>query len=114
MATCALLTTRSSWPSGAAFFTASIAINPLAPGFASTITGCDHAFDSLSAMMRVKIAGPAPAAYGAVILTTFDGKVWARAIDPNPSHAAIKKMKRRRAVQFMGSRMFTSVDKAPR
>src|ERR1700694_2481942 len=101
MATCALLTTRSSWPSAAAFFTASIAIKPLAPGFASTITGCDQAFDSLSAIMRVKIAGPAPAAYGAVILTTFDGKVWARAIVPEPSHAVIKKMKRRRAVQFI-------------
>src|SRR5438045_8644076 len=101
MATCALLTTRSSWPSGAAFFTASIAIKPLAPGFVSTITGWDHAFDSLSVMMRVKIAGHAAAGYGAVILMTVGGKVWARAIDASRSHTASKNMQRCTAFQFM-------------
>ena len=66
-------TTSSSWPSGAAAFTCSIAMNPLAPGFASTITGRPHAFASLSATVRVNTAGAAPAEYGAVIRTGFAG-----------------------------------------
>jgi hypothetical protein len=64
-------------------------------------------------MMRVKIAGAAPAAYGAVIFTTFEGKVWARAIDVKPSHAVIKKMMRGRAVQLMMNLMIAGADQAP-
>src|SRR5438132_10797854 len=54
-------------------------MKPLAPGFESTTTGWPHVFASLSAIIREKTAGAAPAEYGAVSLTSFDGNVCAPA-----------------------------------
>src|SRR5690348_17999512 len=62
-----------------------MARKPLPPGRGSTMTGCDHAFESLSATRRVKVTGAEPAEYGASILTTFEGKTCAKALVAIPA-----------------------------
>jgi hypothetical protein len=60
------------------------------------ITGWDHAFDSLSAITRVKVTGAAPAEYGASIRTVFEGKGSADALDATLAAAAMKSQRQRR------------------
>src|SRR6266850_3702395 len=81
MATCELLTISSSCPSGGAFFTLSMARNPLAPGLGSTITRSPQALDNLSASTCMKTVGPALEENGTWIFTTLDGNACAIAAD---------------------------------
>src|SRR5260221_4109587 len=50
-----------------------MAMKPLAPGFASTMTCRPQIVESFSASTRMKMVGPEPLEYGAVILTVLLG-----------------------------------------
>src|SRR5712692_3717631 len=63
----------SSYPSGAAFLTASMAMKPLAPGRDSTMTCWPQTLESLSPSTCMKTDGPELLEKGDTILTTFDG-----------------------------------------
>lgn len=79
-----LLTIRNSWPPGAAFFTASMAMNPLAPGRVSIKTRSPQALASFSDSTWRKTAGPELAANDTWILTVLAGKDCASAAPATP------------------------------
>ena len=57
--------------------TISAPILPPAPALLSTITGCFHSPDSLSATMRQSVSFEPPAGKGTMMRTVFCGQVWA-------------------------------------
>jgi hypothetical protein len=65
--------------------------------------GLSNAFghDSLSATVRVKIAGPDPGEYGAVIFTALDGKLRASAASHNSAATtATRRTRHRRFIVY--------------
>ncbi len=73
---------------GAACFTAPIARKPLAPGRASTTTGCFHWLPRRSPTMRAITSGPLPAGNGEMKRTDWLGKDWAQPWPPDRPNAA--------------------------
>ncbi|HSI02110.1 MAG TPA: hypothetical protein VLA02_16025 [Reyranella sp.] len=67
---------------------------PPAPVLLSTITGCFHSLDSLSATMRHSVSFEPPAGNGTMMRTDFCGQVWAAAGDTASSSAARTARKR--------------------